>query len=264
MAEFIHLHNHSHYSLQDGACTVDGLIAAAKKFNMKSVALTDHGVLYGIIEFYKKAVREGIKPILGMEAYVVNEGDRFERKSSQSNGTGKKRKNYSHLILLAKNKVGYKNLTKLSTLGYTEGFYYRPRIDLELIRKYREGLICTSACAGGVVSTHIVRGEYDKAKEVAKTYKEIFGDDFYLEIQNHNMEVEKPILEYMPKIAKELGIKLVATNDCHYIGADHAIAHNILLLLGDKMGEDYTKLRYGTDQIYFKSCRRNGEAFQES
>lgn len=262
MSEFIHLHNHSHYSLQDGACTVDSLIAAAKKFNMKSVALTDHGVLYGIIEFYKKAVREGIKPILGMEAYVVNEGNRFERKSSQSNGTGKKRKNYNHLILLAKNKQGYKNLTKLSTLGHTEGFYYRPRIDLELIRKYREGLICTSACAGGVVSTHIVHGEYDKAKEVAKTYKEIFSDDFYLEIQNHNMDVEKPILEHMPKIAKELGIKLVATNDCHYIGADHAIAHNILLLLGDKMGEDYTKLRYGTDQVYFKSAEEMVKLFK--
>jgi DNA polymerase-3 subunit alpha len=263
MAEFIHLHNHSHYSLQDGACTVDGLIAAAKKFNMKSVALTDHGVLYGIIEFYKKAVKEGIKPILGMEAYVVREGDRFERKSSLSNGNGKKRKNYSHLILLAKNKEGYKNLTKLSTLGHTEGFYYRPRIDLELLRKYREGLICTSACAGGVVSTHLVHGDYDKAKEVARTYKEIFGDDFYLEIQNHNMEVEKPVLEQMPKIAKELGIRLVATNDCHYIEPDHATAHNILLLLGDKIGEDYTRLRYGTDQVYFKSSEEMVKLFKK-
>jgi DNA polymerase-3 subunit alpha len=263
MSEFIHLHNHSHYSLQDGACTVDGLIAAAKKFNMKSVALTDHGVMYGAIEFYKKAVREGIKPILGMEAYVVNEGDRFERKSSQSNGTGKKRKNYSHLILLAKNIEGYKNLTKLSTLGHTEGFYYRPRIDLELINKYREGLICTSACAGGVVSTHLVHGDYNKAKEVARTYKEIFGDDFYLEIQNHNMDVEKPILENMPKIAKELGIKLVATNDCHYIEADHAVAHNILLLLGDKAGEsNYTDLRYGTNQVYFKSAEEMIKLFK--
>ena len=263
MAEFIHLHNHSHYSLQDGACTVDGLIDAAKKFNMKSVALTDHGVLYGVIEFYKKAVKAGIKPILGMEAYVVNEGDRFERKSSQSNGTGKKRKNYSHLILLAKNKEGYKNLTKLSTLGHTEGFYYRPRIDLELLRKYREGLVCTSACAGGVVSTHLVHNDYEKAKEVAKTYKEIFGEDFYLEIQNHNMDAEKPILENMPKLAKELDIKLVATNDCHYIEKDHAIAHNILLLLGDKAGEaDYTNLRYGTDQVYFKSAEEMVKLFK--
>ncbi len=262
MSEFIHLHNHSHYSLQDGACTVDGLIGAAQKYNMKSVALTDHGVLYGIIEFYKKALKAGIKPILGMEAYVVNEGDRFERKSSQSNGTGKKRKNYSHLILLAKNKEGYKNLTKLSTLGHTEGFYYRPRIDLELLKKYHEGLVCTSACAGGVVSTHLVHGDYNKAKEVARTYKEIFGDDFYLEIQNHNMDVEKPILENMPKIAKELDIKLVATNDCHYIDKDHAVAHNILLLLGDKMGEDYNNLRYGTDQVYFKSAEQMIKLFK--
>jgi DNA polymerase-3 subunit alpha len=262
MAEFIHLHNHSHYSLQDGACTVDGLIVAAKKFNMKSVALTDHGVMYGAIEFYKKAVKAGIKPILGMEAYVVNEGDRFERKSSQSNGTGKKRKNYSHLILLAKNIEGYKNLTKLSTLGHTEGFYYRPRIDLELLKKYHAGLICTSACAGGVVSTHIVNGDLAKAKEVAGAYKEIFGDEFYLEIQNHNIEVEKPILEFMPKLAKELGIKLVATNDCHYIEHDHATAHNILLLLGDKMGEDYTQLRYGTDQVYFKSSEEMTKLFK--
>ncbi len=262
MSEFIHLHNHSHYSLQDGACTVDGLIAAAIKYNMRSVALTDHGVMYGAIEFYKKATKAGIKPIIGMEAYVVNEGDRFERRSSVTNGTGKKRKNYSHLILLAKNKTGYKNLTKLSTLGHTEGFYYRPRIDLELIKKYYEGLVCTSACAGGVVSTHIVNGDYIKAKEVARTYKEIFGDDFYLEIQNHSIDVEKPILEYMPKIAKELGIKLVATNDCHYIEHDHAIAHNILLLLGDKMGEDYTKLRYGTDQVYFKSSEEMVKLFK--
>ena len=263
MAEFIHLHNHSHYSLQDGACTVNGLIQAAKKFNMKSVALTDHGVMYGVIEFYKKAVAEGIKPILGMEAYVVEDGDRFERKSDQWNGSGKKRKNYNHLILLAKNKQGFKNLSKLSTLGHLEGFYYRPRIDLDLIRKYSEGLICTTACAGGVVSTHLVRGNYDKAKEVAKTYKEIFGEDFYLEIQNHNMEVEKAILKNMPKIAKELGVKLVATNDCHYIEADHATAHNILLLLGDKMGADYTQLRYGTDQVYFKSAEEMVKLFKD-
>jgi DNA polymerase-3 subunit alpha len=230
---------------------------------MKSVALTDHGVLYGVIEFYKKAVGQGLKPILGMEAYVVAEGNRFERKSDQSNGSGRKRKNYNHLILLAKNREGFKNLSRLSTLGYTEGFYYKPRIDLELIKKYRKGLICTSACAGGVVSTHLVQGDYNRAKEVAKTYKEIFGDDFYLEIQDHNMEVEKPILKNMPKIAKELGIKLVATNDCHYIEADHAIAHNILLLLGDKIGADYTQLRYGTDQVYFKSAEEMVKLFKD-
>ena len=252
MSDFIHLHNHTHYSLQDGACTVEDLVAAAKRHNMHAVALTDHGVMYGIAEFYKKAKKEGIKPIIGMEAYVVSEGSRFDKGIDSNNGK-KRSKHYNHLILLAKNKQGYKNLSRLSTLGHTEGFYYKPRIDLELLRKYREGLICSSACAGGVISVPLRNGDYEKAKEVAKTYKEIFGDDFYLEIQDHNMDVEKPVLEGMPKLSKELGIKLVATNDCHYIEQEHAIAHNILLLLADKTGQDYRQLRYGTDQVYFKS-----------
>ena len=253
MSDFIHLHNHTHYSLQDGACTVDGLIAAAKRNNMKAVALTDHGVMYGISEFYRKAVKEGIKPIIGMEAYIVREGSRFEK--SKDDPTNKKRtKTYNHLLLLAKNKTGYENLSKLSTLGHTEGFYYRPRIDLELLKKYKEGLICSSACAGGIVASYLVNNDYDKAKQVAKTYKEIFEDDFYLEIQDHGMEIEKAVLDGMPRLAKELNIKLVATNDCHYIEKDHAIPHNILLLLSDKNGADYNQLRYGTDQIYFKSA----------
>ena len=253
MSEFIHLHNHSHYSLQDGACTVDGLVNAAKEFNMKSVALTDHGVMYGIAEFYKKATEAGIKPIIGMEAYIVKTGSRFDRGTSNENNGRKKSKHYNHLILLAKNRTGYNNLSKLSTLGHTEGFYYKPRIDLELLEKYRDGLICTSACAGGVVSSYVVNNEIDKAREVAKKFKDIFDDDFYLEIQDHGEEIDKPILEWVPKLSRELGIKLVATNDCHYIEKEHAIAHNILLLLADKGGADYTKLRYGTDQVYFKS-----------
>ncbi len=253
MSDFIHLHNHTHYSLQDGACTVDSLVQAAKKNNMKSVALTDHGVMYGIAEFYKKAKKEGIKPIVGMEAYIVSEGSRFDKgKGEESNGR-KRSKHYNHLILLAKDKQGYKNLSKLSTLGHTEGFYYKPRIDLELLRKYRDGLICTSACIGGIISPHLINNDYDKAREIAKIYKNIFEEDFYLEIQDHNIEKEKPVLEGMPKLSKELGIKLVATNDCHYIEPDHAIPHNILLLLSDKNGADYRQLRYGTDQVYFKS-----------
>ena len=260
MSEFVHLHNHSHYSLQDGACTVDDLIQAAKKHNMKSVALTDHGVMYGSAEFYKKAVKNGIKPIIGMEAYIVAEGSRFDR---NYNGNGVRKKHYNHLILLAKNKTGFKNLSTLSTLGHTEGFYYKPRIDLDILKQYSEGVICTSACAGGVVSTHLVNGKFDKAKNVAKTYKEIFGDDFYLEIQDHQMEIDKPILAGMPRIAKELDIKLVATNDCHYIEKDHAIAHNILLLLGDKIGADYKQLRYGTDQVYFKSAQEMIKLFKD-
>jgi DNA polymerase-3 subunit alpha len=263
MSEFIHLHNHSHYSLQDGACTIDGLVNAAKKFNMKSVALTDHGVMYGIAEFYKKAVKAGIKPIVGMEAYIVKKGSRFDHESSNPANGRKKSKHYNHLILLAKNKQGYDNLSKLSTLGHIEGFYYKPRIDLELLIKYREGLICTSACAGGIVSSYIVIGDIEKARSVAKTYKDIFEDDFYLEIQDHGEEIDKPILKWVPKLSKELGIKLVATNDCHYIEKEHAIPHNILLLLSDKNGEDYTKLRYGTDQVYFKSSEEMIKLFKD-
>ena len=262
MSDFVHLHNHTHYSLQDGACTVDDLVKAAKKNNQHAVALTDHGVMFGIAEFYKKAKKEGIKPILGMEAYVVTEGSRFDRGKAEE-GNGKKRaKHYNHLILLAKNKEGYKNLSKLSTLGHTEGYYYKPRIDLELLRQYREGLVCTSACAGGVVAAHLVNNNYDKAREVAKTYKDIFEEDFYLEIQDHNMEVEQAVLHGMPKLAKELGIKLVATNDCHYIEQEHALAHNILLLLSDKNATDYRQLRYGTDQVYFKSSEEMKKLFK--
>jgi DNA polymerase-3 subunit alpha len=229
---------------------------------MKSVALTDHGVMYGIAEFYKKATRAGIKPIVGMEAYVVKKGSRFERGNSNETNGRKKSKHYNHLILLAKNKTGYNNLSKLSTLGHTEGFYYKPRIDLDLLKKYREGLICTTACAGGIVASHLVNNEIDKAREVAKTYKEIFEDDFYLEIQDHGQDIDKPILEWMPKLSKEYGIKLVATNDCHYIEQEHAIAHNILLLLSDKNGADYSKLRYGTDQVYFKSSEEMIDLFK--
>ncbi len=262
MSDFIHLHNHTHYSLQDGACTVDGLIEAAKRNNMHAVALTDHGVMYGISEFYRKAKKEGIKPIIGMEAYIVSEGSRFDR--GKDDPTNKRRvKTYNHLLLLAKNKEGYKNLSKLSTLGHTEGFYYRPRIDLELLKKYKDGLICSTACAGGIIAKDLINNNFDKAKQTAKTFKEIFGDDFYLEIQDHGMEIEKAVLEGMPKLSKELNIKLVATNDCHYIEPDHAIAHNILLLLSDKNGADYNQLRYGTDQIYFKSADEMKKIFKK-
>lgn len=263
MSDFIHLHNHTHYSLQDAACTVEGLINAAKKFNMKSVAITDHGVMYGAAEFYNKAKKAGIKPIIGMEAYIVVDGSRFDRGKPEETASKKKSKHYNHLILLAKNKKGYANLSRLSTLGHTEGFYYKPRIDLEILEKYKEGLVCTSACAGGVVSTHLVNGNYEKARQVAKRFKDIFDDDFYLEIQDHGMDIDKPILEGMPKLSKELGIKLVATNDCHYIEPDHAIPHNILLLLSDKNGADYTQLRYGTDQIYFKSSEEMIKLFKK-
>lgn len=260
MCDFVHLHNHSHYSLQDAACTIDSLISATQKNNMHALALTDHGVMFGISEFYKKATKANIKPIIGVEAYINFEGSRFER--GEKNVGRKKSKHYNHLVLLAKNNTGYKNLMKLTTKGFTEGFYYKPRIDLDLLNERKEGLICTSACLAGPVASHLLNGDYEKAKENSIILKEMFGDDFYLELQDHYQEEDKAVLEGIPKLSKELGIKMIATNDIHYIEQSHAIAHNILLLLSDKTGnKDYRQLRYSTDEIYFKSADQMKDLF---
>lgn len=269
----------------DAICTPEGLVNAAAENNMPAVALTDHGVMYGVMEFYKKARAKGVKPIIGCEVYILTKGSRFQKGKDNShnivesgfidskdrtNGTEKKKKGgYQHLVLLAKDKKGYDNLVKLISIGHTEGFYYKPRIDTEVLRKYSEGLVALSACAGGVVSTHLVNKDYEQAKDAAITYKEIFGDDFYLEIQNHGMELEKPILAGMPKLSKELGIKLIASNDVHYLKHEHAIAHNIYLYIStdlsrDKEGKNMeTDLRYGTDQVYFKSAEQMCELFKD-
>jgi len=267
MPQFVHLHNHSHYSLLDGAATIDGLVGAAVENNMAAVALTDHGVMFGAMEFYRKAKKAGVKPIVGSEFYIVTNGSRFDRGvNAQSLTEGRGRGIYHHIVLLAKNEVGYRNLMKLSTLGHTEGYYYKPRIDLELLQKHREGIIALSACPGGVVSAQLVNDRYDNARDVAMKYRDILGEDFYLEIQNHGIEKEKPILEGMPRLARELGIKLVGTNDVHYIKQEHAIAHNVLLLIPEASAlntTNYRELRYGTDQIYFKSAAEMAEAFKE-
>ncbi|HLE32126.1 MAG TPA: DNA polymerase III subunit alpha [Bacteroidota bacterium] len=267
MSEFIHLHNHSHYSLLDGASTIEGIVHAAVEQNMPSVALTDHGVMFGAIEFYKKAKKAHIKPILGCEAYIVTKGSRKERTATPAGaGQGKGRGAYHHILLLAKNEVGYRNLIKLCTLGHTEGFYYKPRIDAELLSQYKEGIVATSACPGGVVNGQLVNNDYDEARSYASLYKDILGEDFYLEIQNHGMDVERPILANAPRLARELGIKLVGTNDCHYIKRSHALPHNIMLYIPEASSTnvpDYTTLRYGTDQLYFKSAREMVDVFKD-
>lgn len=261
MGDFVHLHNHSHYSLQDAACSIPALVEAAKKDGMHALALTDHGVMYGVSEFYREANYAGIKPIIGMEAYVAASGSRFDK--GNQDGGRKQSRNYFHLVLLAKNRTGYDNLLKLCTIGHVEGFYYKPRIDLDILRKHSEGLICTTACPAGPISSFLIAGDYEKAKQMAITYHEIFQDDFYLEIQDHGLEVEKPILAGMPKLSTELGIKLIATNDIHYIEKEHAIAHNIMLLFADKNPDtDYRVLRYKTDEIYFKSQKQMKDLFK--
>lgn len=284
MAEFIHLHNHTHYSLLDAICTVDGLISAAIKNNMPAVAITDHGVMYGAMEFYKKCKQRGIKPIIGFETYVAQTGSRFDRgtkintkaataeiidaESDERLSTGNI--NYAHLLLLAKNDVGYRNLIKINSIGHTEGYYYKPRVDLEILERYKEGLVALSACAHGVISCYIVRDDLRTARKMAGVYKDIYGEDFYLELQNHlTLDSEKKVLKEMPKIAREIGIRLVATNDVHYIERGHAIAHNIYLHLSAKQSKnaeaiDLTEnLRYGTDQIYFKSSGEMCELFKD-
>lgn len=286
--EFIHLHNHSHYSLLDAICTIDGLVKEAVDNNMKALALTDHGVMFGVIEFYKKCKEAGIKPIIGFEAYVAQGSSRFDKgikedeeedafdtsdidvSTENTDGLSVANINYAHLVLLAKNNVGYKNLIKLNSIGHTEGFYKKPRIDLEVLNQYREGIVALSACAGGVLSAYIVRDNLQKAYEMAGVYKEIFGDDFYCELQNHlTLESEKLVLKELPIIAKKHNIKIVATNDIHYLKKSHAIAHNIYLHISAKQSKniDYTKittdLRYGTEEIYFKSAEEMCHLFKD-
>lgn len=249
MSEFVHLHNHTHYSILDSITTIDELIAEAQNDNQHAIALTDHGVMFGLIEFYKKCRSKEIKPILGVEAYMAN-GSRFERSNR------KDKKNYYHVILLAKNVTGYKNIMRMTSLANIEGFHYKPRIDEELLQKYHEGIICTSACMGGVVSAHVVDGNYKLAYETAEKYKNLFGDDFYLEIQNHFLEKDPLILEQVPDIAKKLGIKIVATNDVHYAKKDQAFAHNALLHIRDYSPNeemDISVLKYQVPEYYVKS-----------
>ena len=209
-SNFVHLHVHSEYSLLDGAARIKDLVAKAKEYEMTSIALTDHGVMYGAMDFYKECKANGIKPILGVEGYVIN-GDITEK------DLGRLEERY-HLILLAENEEGYKNLIKLVSESHTEGFYYKPRMNKELLRKYSKGIICMSACLAGEVSSLILKGELDKARSAAREYKEIFGDNnFFLEVQANTLPEQKLVNNELRKIGNELGIKLVATNDIHYI-----------------------------------------------
>jgi len=267
MAKFVHLHNHTHYSLLDGASTVTSLIQAAVDNEMPAVALTDHGVMFGALEFYKKAKKAAIKPIIGCEAYIVPKGTRFDRPQTSERESRKRGGElYHHLLLLAKDERGYRNLMKLCTLSHLEGYYYKPRLDFDLLSKYHEGIVCTSACPIGIIGSYLANNDYDQAKSVAGQYKDLFGDDFYVEIQNHGMDVEKNILLNAPKIARELNIRLVATNDCHYIKPEHAIPHNIMLCIPDATSAyapDYRSLRYGSTQLYFKSAKEMVELFKD-
>ncbi len=247
-SEFVHLHNHSDYSLLDGAQTVSTLINTIDDLGMDSVALTEHGNMFSTIAFYQKAGESGINPIIGCEIYVA-QGSRFDKKPKAEGGWGN-----NHLLLLAQNYTGYKNLMKLVTHGYLEGFYYRPRIDMDLLKQHSEGIICCSGCLKGEVPEKMLKGDWEGAKATALQFAEMFPGRYYLEVQNHGIEEESANVENMVKLAKELDLPLVATNDAHYARKEHWQAHDIHLCLGTgKERNDPNRLRYATSEFYFKT-----------
>lgn len=256
-SNFVHLHTHSQYSLLDGACRLDAAIEKAKHHNMPALAITDHGNMFGAVEFYKKATKAGIKPIIGVEAYCAGASRMIKSPSNEFPDGG------FHLILLAKNNTGYQNLMKLCSTAYLDGFYHRPRIDKEVLRKYSEGLIGTSACLKGEVSWYLQKGEVDQAVSSARELHEIFGDgNFYLELQNHGLPMEIANIPKIEAIAKETGIPLLVTNDCHYLEQTHSEAHDCLICIQTgKMVEDTQRMRYNTDQLYFKSAEEMDQVF---
>jgi DNA polymerase III subunit alpha len=255
-SDFVHLHVHTQFSLLDGACRLDDLVALAKGYGMKACAITDHGNMFGAIEFYEKAVSSGIKPIIGCEIYVAPES-RFDKTSHGIKGAG------YHLVLLAKNHTGYKNLMEIVSLGYLEGFYYRPRVDKEVLARCSKGLIALSACLKGEVSHFLSSDQWDEAKRVALEYSEIFGrENFYLEIQDNKMEQQKKVNQALIRLAGATGLELVATSDVHYLDKADAKAHDALLCIQTQTTvDDANRMRFQTDQMYFKSPEEMEESF---
>ena len=253
---FTHLHVHTEYSLLDGASKIDELVARTKELGMDSIAITDHGVMYGVVDFYRAALKAGIKPIIGCEVYVAP-GSRFDREIGQ----GEDR--YNHLVLLAENDKGYHNLMKIVSRGFTEGFYYKPRVDYEVLERYHEGIIALSACLAGAVATRLVKGLYEEAKEEALRLQEIFGKgNFFLELQDHGLQPQQIVNQGLLRMHDETGIDLVATNDLHYIYDTDQEAHDILLCIqtGKKV-TDENRMRYDGGQYYLKSPEEMAELF---
>ena len=254
MSDFVHLHIHSEFSLLDGANRIKDLPVRAKELGMKAMAITDHGVMYGVIDFYKACKKEGIKPIIGCEVYVAPRS----RLNKEPNIDNK----YNHLILLAKDNQGYKNLSKLVSIGFTEGYYYKPRIDLEVLEKYHEGLICLSGCLAGSVNQALLNGQNEKAEEIALWHKKVFGEDYYIEIQNNGIKEQVLANQKLIQLARKLDIPIVATNDAHYLKKEDAYNHEILLCIqtGKRMSDE-DRMKFDTDELYVKSPQEMSEYF---
>ncbi len=245
---FTHLHVHTEYSLLDGASKIPELVHQAKELGMDSIAITDHGVMYGVIDFYRAAKKEGIKPIIGCEVYVAP-GSRFDKEA------GKNENRYYHLVLLAENDTGYHNLMKIVSRGFTEGYYYKPRVDREVLQKFHEGIIALSACLAGEVATYLRQGFYEEAKKAALEHVEIFGgNNYFLELQDHGIDDQQTVNQGLLRMSQETGIPLVATNDIHYVKKEDAEAHDILLCIqtGKKVADE-DRMRYEGGQYYLKS-----------
>ena len=253
---FTHLHVHTEFSLLDGLGRIKELVARAKELGMDSIAITDHGVMYGAIDFYRACKDAGIRPILGCEVYTAP-GSRFDKEGGVTDGR------YHHLVLLAENNKGYSNLMKIVSRGFTEGFYYKPRVDHEVLAEYHEGVIALSACLAGEVPSLLRKGFYEEAKKSALTLSEIFGKDhFYLELQDHGIPEQKIVNQGLLRMHEETGLELVATNDIHYVLAEDQKAHDILLCIQtQKKVTDENRMRYEGRQYYLKSEEEMRELF---
>ena len=253
-SDFVHLHNHSDYSLLDGASPIPRMVQRAAELHMPALALTDHGVLFGAMEFYQEASKAGVKPIVGIEAYVTR-GNRADRTRDTAH----------HLVLLARDERGFHNLMRLSSLAFLEGFYYRPRMDHEILARHSEGLLALSACPKGEIATDLVEGNFERAEKTAGMYREMFGPDhYYLEMQNHGLPIEDKIRAGVLDLSRRTGIPVVATNDCHYLRHEEASAHDVLLCIQTaKNVDDPNRLRYETDQVYFKSAEEMKAIFPD-
>ena len=259
MPDFVHLHNHSDYSLLDGAASINKLVEKAESFGMKHLALTDHGNMFGVLRFYKACKAKGINPIIGCEFYIAPKSRLVKSGAENQN-------KYHHLVLLAKNKTGYQNLLVLVSQGYLDGFYYKPRIDNELLEKHSEGLICSSACLAGEVPNLLLNGQFDEARRAAEYYRDLFGPDhYYLELQDHGIVEQKKVNPLLIQLSKETGIPLIATNDIHYLERNHAEAQDILICIGTgKKAADEKRMRFDSQEFYFKSPDEMAEIFKET
>ena len=256
---FVHLHTHSEYSLLDGASRIPDLVAHVKKLGMDSLAVTDHGNMHAAWSFYDAAKTAKIRPILGFEAYLAFGPRQAREKPSNAPAA------YSHLVLLAKNRAGYKNLVRLTSIGYTEGFYRRPRVDKECLEKYSEGIVCLAACLSGEVALHLRQGRYEEAKRSAEWFARVYGKDgFWLEVQSHGIAEERLVTEGMLRLGQELGIGVVATNDAHYLRREDAESHDVLLAIGTGSDlDDPKRFRFTGEESYVKSEKEMRTLFPE-